>query len=244
MKPLHTLDARRRAVLGLALLIALLLAGLLLHQGHRRHARQAAPTVSTPVRHPAPTHPTTTPAAAAVTSRYGISADYLDDAATPTGRRFASQVLGQHGRIRFFVPYDARGAAAPNGACTDSPAYTTGAAAWTKLLGQLTQAKANGLIAQLVFSTGTGLGGVPATPDPADPSQAADYACGVRLALQALHAVEGSGMPVDVEAWNEPENAGYARNWDRAHGACPAPAAQAPSCSGPWAAASRPSPSG
>ena len=238
MNPLQALAARRRAVVGLALLVALLLAASLTHQVHRRHARPAAPTTTAaPVRHPAPPHPTTTPAAAAVTSRYGISADYLDDAATPTGRRFASQVLGQHGRIRVFVAYDARGAAAPNGACTDSPAYTTGAAAWTKLLWQLTQAKADGLVAQLVFSTGTGLGGVPATPDPADPSQAADYACGVRLALQALHAVEGSGMPVDVEAWNEPENRGYARNWDRAHGACPAPAAQASSCSGPWAAA-------
>jgi hypothetical protein len=141
----------------------------------------------------------------APTSRFGISGDYLDAAATPAGREFAAAVLGPRGRVRFFIPYDARGSF--NGtACGPSPAYTAGAAAWTRLLGELRQARADGLVPQLVFDVGTGIGGTPAVPDPADPVQAEDYACGVSLALQDLWAARrDTGMPVDVEAINEPD---------------------------------------
>ncbi|HXD66203.1 MAG TPA: hypothetical protein VNV17_16395, partial [Solirubrobacteraceae bacterium] len=131
------------------------------------------------------------------TSRFGISGDYLDAAATPAGRQFASEVLGARGRIRFFIPYDARGSF-DGTACVPSPAYTAGATAWNTLLGQLRQARADGLVAQITFAVGTGVGGTPAVPDPADPAQAGDYACGVNLALQGLWAArQTTGMPVD-----------------------------------------------
>lgn len=107
--------------------------------------------------------------------------------------------------MRFFVPYDARGFF--NGsACAPSPAYTTGATAWNALVAQLANARADGLTPQLVFEVGTGAGGVPTVPDVTDPTQAADYSCGVELALRALWTSRRSpGMPTDVEAWNEPD---------------------------------------
>jgi hypothetical protein len=172
------------------------------------------------------------------TSRFGISGDYLAAAATPAGREFASAVLGPRGRVRFFVPYDARGSF--NGtACAPSPAYTAGATAWNTLLGQLRQARADGLVAQLVFEVGTGIGGTPAVPDPADPTQAEDYACGVNLALQGLWAArQSTGMPVDVEAFNEPDQTpGLGNAAATGPASCPASATQPASCSGPWRAA-------
>jgi len=172
-----------------------------------------------------------------VASRFGISSDYLAAAATPAGRQFASDVLGPHGRVRFFIPYDARGFY--NGTqCAESPAYTAGATAWNALVAQLTRARADGLMPQIVFTTGTGLGGTPTVPDPADATQAADYSCGVDAALQALWAArQTTGMPVDVEAWNEPDmTIGFSSNVT-GHGGCAAPATAAPSCSGSWRAA-------
>lgn len=186
--------------------------------------------------HPVPVAHAPAPAAAPApvpTSRYGISSDFLAAAGTPAGQLFHSRVLGGHGRVRLFLPYDARGTW--NGsACVPSPAYAGGAAAWSGLTAALTQARQEGLVPQIVFAAGTGAGGVPSHPDPADPAQAADYACGVRLALQALWQTRRTtGMPVDVEAVNEPESNGYAP--DPGH-PCPAPD-RAPSCSGPWQAA-------
>lgn len=170
-------------------------------------------------------------------SPFGVSADYLSAAATPAGRQFASEALGTRGRVRLFVPYDARGWF--NGsACAPSPAYTAGATAWNALLAQLSQARADGLTPQIVFTPGTRIGGTPAMPDPAAPAQAADYSCGVQLALQALWAARAStGMPTDVEAWNEPDMAGYRHAAPGDESPCPAPATAAPSCSGPWRAA-------
>ena len=178
-----------------------------------------------------------TPAAPA-TSRFGISGDYLAAAATPAGRQFASEVLGARGRVRFFVPYDARGSF-DGTACAPSPAYTAGATAWNTLLGQLRQARADGLVAQITFAVGTGVGGTPAVPDPADPAQAGDYACGVNLALQGLWAArQTTGMPVDVEAWNEPDQTpGLAAAGAGGPGSCPASATEPAACSGPWRAA-------
>jgi hypothetical protein len=175
------------------------------------------------------------PAPPPVASPFGVSGDYLADAATPAGRQFASGVMGPHGRVRFFVPYDARGSF--NGtACAASPAYTAGATAWNALLAQLTQARADGLMPQIVFTVGTGIGGTPAMPDPADSAQATDYSCGVDVALQALWASrQTTGMPVDIEAWNEPDMAGYVSTGTGGHRTCPA--SGAPSCSGPWRAA-------
>ena len=171
-----------------------------------------------------------------VPSRFGISSDYLAAAATPAGRLFASDVLGARGRVRVFVPYDVRGAF--NGsACAASPAYASGASAWSTLVAQLAQARADGLTPQLVFEVGTGIGGTPTVPDPADPAQAADYSCGVDLALHALWASrQTTGMPVDVEAWNEPDmTPGY--NRASTGGPCPAPATATTRCSDPWRAA-------
>ncbi len=169
------------------------------------------------------------------TSRFGISGDYLAAVGTPAGREFASTVLGPRGRVRFFVPYDARGSF--NGtACAPSPAYTAGATAWNTLLGQLRQARADGLVAQLVFEVGSGIGDTPAVPDPADPAQAEDYACGVNLALQGLWAARPAiAMPLDVEAWNEPDQTpglgGAATGGPRS---CPVSATEPAACSGPW----------
>ena len=149
-------------------------------------------------------------------SRFGVSGDYLAEAATPAGRQFASDVLGPRGRARFFVPYDARGFF-DGTACAPSPAYSQGAAAWDTLVTQFAQARADGLTPQIVFSPGTGIGGTPAMPDPDDGAQASDYSCGVEMALQALWASrQTTGMPVDVEAWNEPDMAGYRSNPRRA----------------------------
>ncbi len=107
--------------------------------------------------------------------------------------------------MRFFVPYDARGSF-DGTACAPSPAYTAGAAAWNALVAQLAQARADGLTPELVFAVGTGIGGTPTVPDPANAVQQADYSCGVDLALQALwQARQTSGMPTDIEAWNEPD---------------------------------------
>ncbi len=178
------------------------------------------------------------PAPAPGPSQFGISSDYVAVAATPAARLFASHVLGARGRVRFFVPYDARGSF--NGsACVASPAYASGAAAWNELVAQLAQARADGLVPQLVFEVGTGIGATPTVPDPADPAQAADYACGVDLALQALWAArQTTGMPVDVEAWNEPDmTTGYDRAATGNPKPCPAPATAATSCSDPWRAA-------
>jgi hypothetical protein len=111
--------------------------------------------------------------------------------------------------VRFFVPYDARGFF-DGTACAASPAYTEGARAWNTLVAQLAQARADGLTPQIVFTAGTRIGGTPAMPDPADGAQASDYSCGVEMALQALWASrQTTGMPVDLEAWNEPDMAGY-----------------------------------
>ncbi|HEY6522694.1 MAG TPA: hypothetical protein VIY10_02935 [Solirubrobacteraceae bacterium] len=176
--------------------------------------------------------------AAPATSRFGISGDYLAAAATPAGRQFASEVLGPRGRVRFFVPYDARGSF-DGTACAPSPAYTAGATAWNTLLGQLRQARADGLVAQITFAVGTGVGGTPTVPDPADPAQAGDYACGVNLALQALWAArQTTGMPVDVEAWNEPDQTpGLAAAPTGGPGSCPASTTEPAACSGAWRAA-------
>ncbi|MFZ1994604.1 MAG: hypothetical protein WAU75_10890 [Solirubrobacteraceae bacterium] len=171
-------------------------------------------------------------------SRFGISSDYLAAAATPAGRLFASNVLGARGRVRFFVPYDARGSF--NGsACAASPAYASGAPAWHTLVSALAQARAEGLTPQLVFEIGTGIGGTPTVPNPADPAQAADYSCGVDLALRALWAArQTTGMPVDLEAWNEPDmTPGYEGTRTGDPRRCPAPTIAAPSCSDPWRAA-------
>jgi hypothetical protein len=171
-------------------------------------------------------------------SRFGVSGDYLTAAATPAGQQFASVVLGARGRVRFFVPYDARGFF--NGThCASSPAYTSGATAWNGLVTQLTQARADGLTPQIVFTPGTGIGGTPPVPDPADATQAADYSCGVDAALRAVWASrQSTGMPVDVEAWNEPDmTPGYAGTPTGGDGSCPASATAAPTCSGAWRAA-------
>jgi hypothetical protein len=190
---------------------------------------------------------------------FGISSDYLAEASTPAGISFHQEVLGAGGHVRVFVAYDARGYF--NGTeCASSPAYLDGAVAWNQLLSALGAAQAEGLAAEVVFDTGTGIGSPPADPDPASPAQAADYSCGIRLALSALAAAAappvtpvsfdpasvattpvtppaGSAaavaMPAEFEAWNEPDNDGYAENWNEP---CATPDV-APSCSGPWQAA-------
>jgi hypothetical protein len=196
--------------------------------GHRVRAPRTPRPPRLAQRAPAP--------APLIPSRFGVSADYLAAATTPVGRQFASDVLGPRGRVRFFVPYDARGFF-DGTECAPSPAYSAGASAWATLLAQLAQARADRLAAQIVFTNATGIGGTPMYPDPADGAQASDYACGVAMTLQALWATrQSTGMPMDVEAWNEPDLTGYTDDLAPSDPPCAAPAGS-PMCSGPWRAA-------
>jgi hypothetical protein len=206
-----------------------------------------APTSTTTTTPSTTTTTTTTTAPSTTTSttntttslpllRYGISSDFLAEAATPAGQAFSHRYLADAGLVRIFVPYDARGGW--NGStCADSPAYTAGAVAWNQLIDQLNVAKTDGLSAEIVFSSGTGIG-EPSQPNPADPGQAADYRCGLQFVWQGLLAgAQAPGatiaMPVEYEAWNEPDLSGYGQGLATA---CPQPITTA-SCSGPWQAA-------
>jgi len=136
--------------------------------------------------------------------------------------------------VRIFVPYDALGFY-DGSSCATSPARAAGGAAWNKALLLVGETLAVGLTPEIEIDDGTGIGWVPVTPDPASRRQAQDYSCGVRAIMKALFdRFHRSGMPVQFEAWNEPDNSGYSYHWDRS---CSSPARGVPSCSGPWRAA-------
>jgi hypothetical protein len=168
---------------------------------------------------------------------FGISQDYLDVADDRAAKTFAAKVLGSTGHVRLFVPYDARGYW--NGSqCASSPDYTQGATDWDTLTQELSEAKTQHLQVEIVFATGSDVGGVPVFPDPAVPAQAADYTCGIQMALSSIAqftAAQQLPMPTEFEAWNEPNLDSYGSN---AADPCPRPATDATaSCSGPWQAA-------
>jgi hypothetical protein len=203
---------------------------------YRTDAVQHAPWLDPASAPLGPASPSASPPAAPQASSlsYGISSDYLTYADTPQGQRFAAAVLGRSAHVRISVAYDAL-AYWDGHACAASPAARAGATAWSKLKRLLTRARTDGLNPEVVFAEGTGIGGVPVTPDPADPVQATDYRCGVRGLMQTLFTDAGQyQMPAQFEAWNEPDNDGYSHGWDQN---CPSPAQAAPSCSGPWRAA-------
>jgi hypothetical protein len=217
----HQSGPRRPRALGSALcrvcVAALVLAGLLVGTSLRAAtvAQRASASPGSPV-------------------RYGISANYLRYAHSPAGRALRSLRLGRTGRVRIFVPYDALGFYDGRG-CAPSPARRAGEAAWRQALASVGETLAVGLTPEIEIESGTGVGWVPVTPDPASRAQAQDYGCGVRAIMRALFArLHASRMPLQFEAWNEPDNSGYSYHWDHS---CSAPATKVPSCSGPWRAA-------
>ena len=163
-----------------------------------------------------------------------MSANYLNDADTMTGRALAARLLAPSGSVRIFVPYDAL-AFYDGISCAPSPARAADGEAWHSALQSVGETLAAGLTPEIEIDDGTGIGWVPVTPDPASQTQAQDYGCGVRSIMKALFdRLRRSAKPLQFEAWNEPDNAGYSYRWDRS---CSAPARTVPSCSGPWRAA-------
>jgi hypothetical protein len=136
---------------------------------------------------------------------------------------------------RFFVPYDAF--QSWNGSqCAASPAWNqgnpqqggVGQTRWSILAAELQDARALSpqLQPTIAITSGTGIGGVPAYPDPTTTTGYWDYYCGVE-GLMNLTSFEG--VPVNQwEAWNEPDGACEYNN-------PPQPGAQCPNNTGTYA---------
>jgi hypothetical protein len=141
---------------------------------------------------------------------------------------FRSQVLlssGRTGYMRLWIAYDALYAWDPiTRSCTWSPyAFgrpasfnaVNGATLFGQLVWDVQGARALGLTPEVVFSAGSGEGGVPHYPDPgygdghdlfAGPTEAGyDYSCGVIGIIGWLRADLGSQAPTHWEAFNEPD---------------------------------------
>jgi hypothetical protein len=118
---------------------------------------------------------------------------------------------------RFFIPYDAL--MSVNGdRCVASPADTSGVGHqdFMQLVWEVQAAQADDLTPVVAFTGGTGIGGVPSTPDPSYGTvgsrpwgtwtvAAYDYECGVYGIMDAIGSAGlGSNPVIDWEAWNEP----------------------------------------
>ncbi len=122
---------------------------------------------------------------------------------------------------RFGIPYDALMTSSA-GTCVASPAATSGPGeeAFHRLVWGVQAAQADNLTPVVAFVNGTGIGGVPAVPDPSYGTAssapfggwtvaAQDYSCGVQGIMSAIGAIGiGANPVIDWEAWNEPNGAG------------------------------------